>query len=125
MVIRRERSELREAARRGGSGSLRVALISVHASPLAVLGSKDSGGMNVYIRELSRQLGRRGIAVDIFTHRRDPAVPQIVPLGPRTRVIHLKAGPVANLDKRALERELPSFTTSSSGFGTITAWTTI
>ncbi len=45
----------------------RVAMLSVHTSPLATLGGKKTGGMNVYVRELSRELGRRGIDVDVFT----------------------------------------------------------
>lgn len=98
-----------DGIRRGNEPEPRVALISVHACPLAVLGSKDSGGMNVYLRELSRQLDHLGVAVDVFTHWRDPAVPRIVPLGDRARIVHLKAGAVANLDKHALERELPEF----------------
>ncbi|HEX2171475.1 MAG TPA: glycosyltransferase [Dehalococcoidia bacterium] len=93
----------------GSPPRLRVALISVHASPLAVLGGKDAGGMNLYVRELSRQLGDLDVAVDVFTHWRDCSQPQIVPLGPRARVVHLQAGPIAHLDKHALERDLPEF----------------
>ena len=47
----------------------RVAMLSVHTSPIATLGGKDAGGMNVYVRDLSRQLGRRGIAVEMPTRR--------------------------------------------------------
>lgn len=93
----------------GSPPRLRVAMISVHACPLAVLGGKDAGGMNLYVRELSRHLGGRDVAVDVFTHWRDRSRPQIVPIGPLSRVVHLKAGPVAALDKRALESELPEF----------------
>ena len=53
----------------------RVAMISVHTSPLARLGEKDAGGLNVYVRQLSRQLGRLGVAVDVFTRRTDPNMP--------------------------------------------------
>ena len=57
--------------------SPRIAMLSVHTCPLATLGGKETGGMNVYVRELARELGRRGLAVDVFTrsqdeqHRRD------------------------------------------------------
>ena len=50
---------------------MRIAMLSVHSSPLAALGGKEAGGMNVYVRELSRELGRRGIGVDIFTRSQD------------------------------------------------------
>ena len=39
-------------------------MLSVHSSPIAQLGGKEAGGMNVYVRELSRELGRRGITVN-------------------------------------------------------------
>jgi D-inositol-3-phosphate glycosyltransferase len=45
----------------------RIAMLSVHTCPLAKLGGKNTGGMNVYVRELSRELGRRGVDVDVFT----------------------------------------------------------
>ncbi len=54
----------------------RVAMFSLHTSPLASLGrTRDAGGMNVYVRELARELGRSGIDVDIFTRRSDPNLP--------------------------------------------------
>ena len=59
------------------SGPYCVAMISVHTSPLARLGEKDAGGLNVYVRELSRQLGRLGVAVDVFTRRTDPNLPDV------------------------------------------------
>ena len=49
----------------------RIAMLSVHACPLAKLGGRDSGGMNVYVRELARELGRRGVEVDVFTRWRE------------------------------------------------------
>lgn len=77
----------------------RVAMLSVHTCPLAALGGKESGGMNVYVRDLSRELGRRGFQVDVFTRSQNPKLPQIGELGPNARVIHLKAGPEAPYDK--------------------------
>src|SRR6266568_628630 len=50
---------------------MRVAMLSVHACPMAKLGGRDSGGMNVYIRELARDLARRGIEVDVYTRQRE------------------------------------------------------
>src|SRR6476620_10986385 len=71
-----------EAAQR-----LRVAMISLHTSPLAPLGrTRDAGGMNVYIRELARELGRSGVDVDIFTRRSDPNLPPIQQFAERVRL---------------------------------------
>jgi D-inositol-3-phosphate glycosyltransferase len=88
---------------------LRVAMISVHTCPLARLGSRETGGMNVYIRELSRHLGARGVAVDVFTRRQDPTVQEVVEFGPNARVIHLDAGPPRPLDKYRVLDHLPEF----------------
>ncbi len=83
-----------------------IAVISVHTSPLARPGTRDSGGMNVYIRELSRQLCRRAHTMDIFTRRTDPDSPQVVEIDGRTRVIQIEAGPY-DADKGSLRRYLP------------------
>ena len=50
----------------------RVAMFSVHSCPLATLGGRETGGMNVYVRELSRHLGQHDIPVDVYTRRQDP-----------------------------------------------------
>ena len=73
--------------------SLRVALVSVHGCPLARLGEKDTGGMNVYLLQLTKELGALGITADVYTRFHDPKDPEIVDLGPGARVIHVKAGP--------------------------------
>ena len=80
----------------------RVAMISLHTSPLATPGVGDSGGLNVYVAELSRRLGERGLKVDVFTRRDNPEVPDIVDVHEHTRVIHLKAGPAKYVPKEAL-----------------------
>lgn len=73
---------------------LRVAMISMHTCPLAMLGGKKTGGMNVYVRDLSRKLGQMGIDVDVFTRSQDDCVPMVNhELGERARVIHIPAGP--------------------------------
>jgi D-inositol-3-phosphate glycosyltransferase len=82
-------------------------MLSAHTCPLAALGGWETGGMNVYVRELSRALGRQGIAVDVFTRRQDPAVPRVVEFGPGARVIHLDAGPPRHLDKYEALEYLP------------------
>ncbi len=74
-------------------------MVSVHACPLAKLGGRDSGGMNVYVRELSRELASRGIEVDVFTRWREPGDPRIQTLAPGARVIHIPSGPVRYVPK--------------------------
>jgi D-inositol-3-phosphate glycosyltransferase len=81
----------------------RVAMISLHTSPLAPLGrTRDAGGMNVYVRELSRELGQGSMYVDIFTRRSDPALPMVQWINERVRLIHIPAGPPALLPPTAL-----------------------
>jgi D-inositol-3-phosphate glycosyltransferase len=90
---------------------MRVALISFHTSPLATLGGKDTGGMNVYVREIARELGRRNIQVDIFTRSNSPHNLRIDPrLGQNVRVIHVPAGPEAPVSKNDLHQYVPAFT---------------
>jgi D-inositol-3-phosphate glycosyltransferase len=85
---------------------LRVAVLSVHTCPLAPLGGWETGGMNVYVRELCRGLGRLGVMTDVFTRRQDPDVPTIVELGEHARVIHLDAGAPRHRDKYAVVDDL-------------------
>ncbi len=87
----------------------RIAMISMHTCPLAPLGGKNTGGMNVYVRELSRELGRRGYAVDIFTHAQSLERPVIVQMARNVRVIHIQAGPVEHIDKNDLPQYVPEF----------------
>ncbi|MCS6889761.1 glycosyltransferase [Chloroflexus sp.] len=88
---------------------MRIAMLSVHSSPLARLGSKEAGGMNVYVRELARELGQRNILVDIFTRSQEREIPTVTPLGRGVRLISLHAGPAAPYDKNLLETYLPEF----------------
>lgn len=84
-------------------------MISVHTCPLAALGGKETGGMNVYVRELGRRLGNFGIAVDVFTRSQNPKLDRVVSLGPQARVIHIPAGPEAPYDKGLVWLHLPQF----------------
>ncbi len=88
---------------------MRVAMLSVHSSPLARLGGKEAGGMNVYVRELARELGSRGVPVDIFTRSQDRAAPTIETVACGVRVVNLHAGPSAPYDKNWLLTYLPEF----------------
>ncbi len=90
--------------------SFSVAMLSVHTSPLDIPGrSKDAGGMNVYIRELARELGNSQVTIDIFTRRTHTHQSPIVQLAPNVRVIHVQAGPPSSVSKRDLHRYLPEF----------------
>jgi D-inositol-3-phosphate glycosyltransferase len=89
----------------------RVAMISMHTSPLATPGVGDAGGLNVYVAELARRLGERGLKVDVFTRRDARDVPDIVDVHEHTRVIHVQAGPAEPVDKEALPALTKEFTT--------------
>ncbi len=98
---------------------LRVAMLSVHTCPLAMLGGKKTGGMNVYVRDLSRELGRIGITVDVFTRSQDDCVPMVNhDLGPRARVIHIPAGPQAPIPVAEVGRYLDEFVAGVAAFAT-------
>jgi D-inositol-3-phosphate glycosyltransferase len=87
----------------------RIAVLSVHSCPLAAPGGKETGGMNVYVRELSREMSRLGFRVDVFTRSQNPHISRIVPLERNARVIHLKAGPEQPVPKDELFQYLPEF----------------
>jgi D-inositol-3-phosphate glycosyltransferase len=89
---------------------MRIAIISYHTCPLATLGGKDTGGMNVYVRDLTRQLGKLGIQVDVFTRSQDEHVPHVLhDLGYGNRIVHVPAGPEIPLPKLDLVTYLPEF----------------
>ncbi|GAB4489418.1 MAG: glycosyltransferase [Anaerolineales bacterium] len=89
---------------------LNVAMLSYHTCPLATLGGKDTGGMNVYVRDLTRALGQMGIHVDVFTRSQDEHVPHVLhDLGYGNRVVHIPAGPEKPLPKKELAAYLPQF----------------
>lgn len=81
----------------------------MHTCPLAPLGGWETGGMNVYVRELGRALGARGVEVDIFTRRQAADTPDVVEYAPGARVIHIDAGPHRHVDKYDVVDYLPDF----------------
>ncbi|MEX2145410.1 MAG: glycosyltransferase [Candidatus Rokuibacteriota bacterium] len=89
--------------------SLRVAMLSVHTCPLAALGGKETGGMNVYVRELVRELGRMGLAVDVFTRSQNRDIPRVVQMPEGARVIHLPAGVEAPMAREKVHEHLDEF----------------
>src|SRR5436309_14924136 len=75
----------------------RVAMLSVHTSPLDAPGGGDAGGMNVYIVETAKRLAARGVEVEIFTRATSSDQPPIVALSPGVHVRHVTAGPFEGL----------------------------
>jgi D-inositol-3-phosphate glycosyltransferase len=88
---------------------LRIAMVSVHTSPLEQPGTGDAGGMNVYVLELSRALARRGAQVEIYTRATSSAQPKVTDAEPGIRVVHVSAGPYEGLDKNDLPGQLCAF----------------
>ena len=87
----------------------RVAVVSLHTSPLDQPGSGDSGGMNVFIRAAAERLSAGGIGVDVFTRSRDERRPEVQELGGGSRIINVPAGPNEPVPKETLPRYLPEF----------------
>lgn len=85
-------------------------MLSMHASPIAAGEGKETGGLNVYVLELSKALGGLGFIVDIFTRSQNPKKPAIVPVAENIRLIHLPAGPERPYPKHQLRRFIPEFT---------------
>ncbi|MGH9304590.1 MAG: glycosyltransferase [Acidimicrobiales bacterium] len=88
----------------------RVAVLSLHTSPLAQPGTGDGGGMNVYVRELSSALARAGVACDVYTRRDDRDVPATVLVEPGFEVHHVPAGPPCPVPKETLYAYIDEFT---------------
>ncbi|MGN6389808.1 MAG: glycosyltransferase, partial [Burkholderiaceae bacterium] len=86
-----------------------LALISEHASPLAAAGSTDSGGQNIYVAHVARQLARLGHRVDVFTRRDHPDLPIVTDWLPGVRVIHVPAGPPTAIPKEQLLPYMETF----------------
>jgi D-inositol-3-phosphate glycosyltransferase len=87
----------------------RIAVVSLHTSPLDQPGSGDSGGMNVFIRAAAERLSEGGLQVDVFTRTRDERRPEVEELGNGSRLINVQAGPSAPVPKDELRRFLPEF----------------
>ena len=87
----------------------KIALISEHASPLAHIGGIDSGGQNVYVAQIAKQLARLGYLVDVFTRRDHAAQEQVVDWLPSVRVIHVPAGPAHYIPKEAMLPHMAQF----------------
>jgi glycosyltransferase involved in cell wall biosynthesis len=88
---------------------MKIAMVSEHASPLAVLGGVDAGGQNVHVAALSAALARRGHEVTVYTRRDDPELPERVDTPQGYRVVHVPAGPAEPLPKDELLAHMGPF----------------
>jgi len=86
-----------------------LAVLSLHTSPLAQPGSGDSGGMNVYVRELVSSLAQAGVESEVYVRRWDDRLPEVVEVEPGFRVVHVPAGPL-DLPKEKLPEVVDEFT---------------
>ncbi|MFC8303690.1 D-inositol-3-phosphate glycosyltransferase [Specibacter sp. NPDC057265] len=80
----------------------RVAMLSLHTSPLEQPGGGDAGGMNVYVRALALKLAAAGVLVDIYTRRTSAGQPATVAVAPHVAVHHIAAGPYGEVSKESL-----------------------
>jgi D-inositol-3-phosphate glycosyltransferase len=94
----------------------RVAMLSVHTSPLAQPGAGDGGGMNVYVRSLASNLARAGVACDVLTRADHAEQPPVVEVERGFRVVHLAAGPIAPVRKRDLPELVDPFVEAALAF---------
>jgi D-inositol-3-phosphate glycosyltransferase len=88
---------------------MKIAMVSEHASPLAVLGGTDAGGQHVHVAELSAALARRGHDVTVYTRRDDPDLPEEVEAPHGYTVVHVPAGPAEPLPKEELLQHMGPF----------------
>ncbi|MHA2787963.1 D-inositol-3-phosphate glycosyltransferase [Corynebacterium sp. S7] len=88
---------------------MRVAMISMHTSPLEQPGSGDAGGMNVYVLNIARELAKKGLQVDVFTRATRPSQGEIVHVSENFRVVNIIAGPFEGLSKDDLPTQLAAF----------------
>ncbi len=88
----------------------RIAVLSVHTSPLEQPGTNDAGGMNVYIAQTAVEMARRGTSVEVFTRATSSDQPPVVELAPGVLVRHIPAGPFEPLTRGELPSQLCAFT---------------
>src|SRR5437016_13957781 len=94
--------EWRSIATQGGTALKPLAIVSLHASPVAALGAGENGGMNVYVRAACEELSRRGIPTEVFTRRTSVDGPERVRLAEKSWVTRLRLGPAEDLPQGRL-----------------------
>jgi glycosyltransferase involved in cell wall biosynthesis len=87
----------------------KIAIISDHASPLAVAGGNDTGGQNIYVANIARHIHAMGYTLDVFTRRDNPTLPDVVEWKKGLRIVHVPAGPPAPLRKESMLPVMPEF----------------
>jgi D-inositol-3-phosphate glycosyltransferase len=95
---------------------LRIAMLSIHSSPFGELGTKDTGGMSVYIREIARELGKLGHRIDIFTRLSDGRRKPVIDFFENVRLVHLDIPNKGNLSRVALYPYLSDYFRSMQNF---------
>lgn len=88
---------------------LKIAMLCIHSSPIGAVGSRDTGGMSIYVRELARDLGRLGHHVDIYTRPPVAPSPQVIVVNDNVRIIHLDVPESRCCEKIELYPLLPEF----------------
>lgn len=96
-------------------------MLSMHTSPLAALGGRETGGMNVYVREVATLLaagggGTSGLEVDVFTRRSDASLPEVAEIAPGARLVQIEAGPAAHVEKEDLPALVHAFAAGVEAF---------
>ncbi len=91
------------------SNALAIAMLSIHSSPIGILGTRDTGGMSVYVRSLAREMGRTGHRVDIFTRAREDSDAAETRLSTNVRLVTLDIGGPQPLEKADLHRHADDF----------------
>ena len=86
---------------------LKIAMLSIHSSPIGDLGTRDTGGMSVYVREMAKELGRRGHHIDIFTQHNVGNYDPVIHLYDNVRLVHLSGGKRENIAQSSLYDVLP------------------
>ncbi|MEX2372929.1 MAG: glycosyltransferase, partial [Dehalococcoidia bacterium] len=99
-----------------GARPRRVAMLSMHTSPLAALGGRETGGMNVYVRQVASALAATGISVDVFTRRSEGALPEVEEFAPGARLVQVEAGPVARIEKEEMPGHTAAFAAGIEAF---------
>jgi len=86
---------------------LNVAMLSIHSSPIGDLGTRDTGGMSVYVREMAKELGKKGHHIDIFTQHNVGKHDPVIHLYDNVRLVHLSGETRGNIAKSSLYEVLP------------------
>jgi D-inositol-3-phosphate glycosyltransferase len=95
---------------------MNISMISYHTCPLASIEGKETGGMNIYVLELSRALARQGHHVDLYTRSHEGNDVLITTVEPNLRVMHIPAGPQTNVPKHQLVRYIAAFARAYEAF---------